>query len=43
MIFHPAFLPVLTELAIFFKVVNRPGIRIPFVEVLDFRCYYRGW
>ena len=43
MIVRPAFLPVLPEPSIFLKAVDRPGIRIPFVEVLDFHCYPRGW
>ena len=42
MIVHPASLPVLPEPSIFLKAVDRPGIRIPFVEVLDFRCYPSG-
>ncbi len=43
MIVRPAPLPVLPEPLIFFYAVDRPGIRIPLVEVLDFRCYPRGW
>ena len=43
MIVYLAFLPVLPELSIFLKAVDRPGIRILFVEVLDFRCYPRDW
>ena len=43
MIVHPAFLPVLPEPAIFLKAVDRSGIRIPFVEVLDFHRYPTGW
>src|SRR4030095_15836094 len=41
MIVHPAFLPVLPEPSIFLEAVDRPGIRIPFIEALDF-CYPRG-
>jgi hypothetical protein len=36
MIVRPAFLPVLPEPSIFFQAVDRPGIRIPFVERPDF-------
>lgn len=43
MIIHPAFLPVLPEPSIFLKAVDRPRIRIPFVEVLDFHRYPTGW
>ncbi|HJU62097.1 MAG TPA: hypothetical protein VJ864_08620 [Candidatus Binatia bacterium] len=43
MIIHPAFLPVLPEPSIFLKAVDRPGIWVPLVELLDFRCYPGGW
>jgi hypothetical protein len=32
---------VLPEPSIFLKAVDRSGIRVPLVEVLDFRCYPR--
>jgi hypothetical protein len=43
MIVRLAFLPVLPEPSIFLKAVDRPRIRISFVEVLDFRRYPTGW
>ena len=43
MIVRPAPLPVLPEPLIFFQAVDRAGIRIPLVEVLDFRRYPTGW
>ena len=36
MIVNPALLPVLPEPSIFLKAVDRWGIRIPLVEILDF-------
>ena len=42
-IVRPAALSVLPKASILFKAVDRPRIRIPFVEVLDFRCYPIGW
>ena len=42
MIVRAASLSVLPEPSIVFKAVDRPRIRIPFVEVLDFRCYPSG-
>jgi hypothetical protein len=43
MIVRPAPLPVLPVPSIIFQAVDRPGIRIPLVEVLNFRRYPTGW
>ena len=42
MIVRAASLPVLPEPSIFLEAVDRRGIRVPFVEVLDRRSYLRG-
>ena len=42
MIFRTASMPVSPEPSILLEAVDRPRIRIPFVEVLDFRCYFGG-
>src|SRR5262245_34881520 len=42
MIFSPASLSVLSEPLILLEAIDRPRIRIPFVEILDFRCHLRG-
>src|SRR5580765_2347884 len=42
MIVGAASLLVLPEPSIVFKAVDRPGIRVPFVEVLDCSCDPRG-
>ena len=42
MIVRAASLPVLPEPSIVFKAVDRSGIRVPFVEVLNCLFYARG-
>jgi hypothetical protein len=42
MVLRTASLWVLPELSIFLDAVDRARIRIPFVEVLDFRCHFGG-
>ena len=43
MIIHPAALPVLPDPSIFLKAVDRQGIGITLVEILDLGRYPTGW